>query len=89
MTRKFKIVDIQHHNGLTRTDSVYSERIGSIVELLRELKIGHSAVLGYLYDKHGNQKSGALMTSSVIRLNDQGNEITFSTVNSVYTLKTI
>ena len=86
---KFKIIDIRHHNGITRTDGSYPDRIGSTVELLRDIKIGHSAILGYLYDKHGNEKSGALITSSVIRLNYQENEIVFSTINSTYVLKAI
>lgn len=86
---KFKIIDIRHHNGITRTDGSYPDHIGSTVELLREIKIGQRAILGYLYDKHGNEKSGGLITSPVIRLNDQENEITFSTVNSIYILKAI
>lgn len=83
----YKIIDIRHHNGLTRTDDKYPDRIGSVVEILRPLCKGHSAILGYVSDKHGNPKSGAIMTSSVIRLNEQSDEITFSTINSIYVLK--
>ncbi len=82
----YRITDITK-DGETRTDGRYPLRIGSLVEIL-DMCVGWRLVLGYLKDAEGNEKSGVLSTSRIVKIDSTFSldEITVTTLNSVYTL---
>ena len=82
----YRITDITK-DGRTRTDGRYPLRIGSLVEIL-DMNVGWRLTLGYLKDAEGNEKSGVLSTSRIVKIDSTFSldEITVTTLNSVYTL---
>ena len=82
----YRIIDITK-DGKTRTDGQYPLRIGSLVEIL-DMNVGWRLALGYLKDAEGNEKSGVLSTSRVVKIDSTPSldEIKVTTLNSVYTL---
>ena len=82
----YRITDITK-DGKTRTDGRYPLRIGSLVEIL-DMNVGWRLALGYLKDTAGNEKSGFLSTSQVVKIDSTPSlgEIKVTTLNSIYTL---
>ena len=74
-------------DGETRTDGRYPLRIGCLVEIL-DMNVGWRLNLAYLKDADGNEKSGFLSTSQVVKIESTPSleVITVTTLNSVYTL---
>lgn len=79
------IKDIQHaHNGITRTDGRYPQRIGSRVTFLYPPEPGTCMFLSYVEDNQGNPKDGYLRTSLITGLQEDAHEIVITTMNSRY-----
>ena len=90
---KYKITNITDLNNQPRTDGLYPNRIGSIVEVVNldndTLNTGNCLVMAYLQDNKGNNKEGLLVTSmiqsAIIDINK--NKLKIYTLNSVYYLE--
>ena len=82
----YRITDITK-DGKTRTDGRYPLRIGSLVEIV-DMSVGWRLNLAYIEDADGNEKSGSLSTSQVVKIDNTPSldVITVTTLNSVYTL---
>ena len=82
----YRITDITK-DGKTRTDGRYPLRIGSLVEIV-DMCVGWRLNLAYVKDAEGNEKSGFLSTSQVVKIDNTptSDVITVTTLNSVYTL---
>jgi len=79
------IKDIQHvHNGVTRADGRYPQRIGSKVNFLFTPEPGRCMFLGYVTDNQGNPKDAYLRTSLVTDVQENVSEIVVATMNSRY-----
>lgn len=79
------IKDIQHaHNGITRSDDRYPQRIGCRVNFLFTPEPGRYMFLGYVTDNQGNTKNAYLRTSLVTNVQENVNEIIVTTINSRY-----
>ena len=86
----YKISSITHKDtGRIREDGRYPNRIGCIFNFYLPLKIGSCALLEYIKDNQGNDKSGILRTSIVEKIFEDEKEIVFSTTNSTYTIEKI
>ena len=82
----YRITDITK-DGKTRTDGQYPLRIGSLVEIV-DMCVGWRLNLAYVKDADGNEKSGFLSTSQVVKIENTPSldEIKVTTLNSIYTL---
>jgi hypothetical protein len=82
----YRLTDITK-DGKTRTDGRYPLRIGSLVEIV-DMCVGWRLNLSYVKDADGNEKSGFLSTSQVVKIDSTPSldVITVTTLNSVYTL---
>ena len=81
------IQDIQHiETGQTRQDGHYPQRIGSKVDLCQPPHPGASAIIAYLKDNAGKDKSGYLVTSIVNEYEETSTQIILKTLNSKYVL---
>ena len=82
----YSITDITK-DGKTRTDGRYLFRIGSLVDIV-DMCVGWRLNLAYVKDAYGNEKSGFLSASQVVKIENTPSldEIKVTTLNSVYTL---
>lgn len=85
----YKITNITHLNGQTRTDGKYPLRINSIVCIKDEFLIEHfPAILFYIKDGSGDIKTGkCIYTSAVNRFDKTDTNLTIYTRNSIYYLE--
>ncbi len=79
------IKDIQHiDSGQTRTDGLYPQRIGCTGKFYWPPLVGLCALFFYQKDNEGNEKGGALQTSTVQRVKRSGDALIVETMNSRY-----
>lgn len=84
---KYRITNITHLNGETRTDDRYPLRIGSVVDFYN-LEINQPMILEY-YERNNKPYSGYLRTSWVKEYIEAKGKVVVTTENSVYYLELI
>ena len=81
------ISDIKSRETMqTRTDGRYPLRIGCTVEFFEYPYVGTSMVLSYFFDNQGNPKTGHLVTSRVMNVEEYPDQYIITTKNSIYYL---
>lgn len=83
------ISNVTRHNGETRTDDHYPQRIGSTVELVGLPLCGKNYPMFYVLDNEGKPKEGTLVTSPVISVRECNGEIRIKTRNSIFVLREV
>ena len=83
-----KILNIQSkETHEIRTDGRYPSRIGSTVEFYRKPIIGTPMMLSYILNNQGKPKTGYLVTSKIVDIEETVDDIIVVTANSVYYLE--
>lgn len=82
----YKITKITDRDGNDRLDGRYPIRIGCIGDV-GFLKKGYPLLFEYSLDAKGNEKTGTLKTSAVVRIEIEARHSVLTTLNSVYTLQ--
>lgn len=102
ISRCWKLVDAQyahdvpgHKSGESRADSHYLSRIGSTFACLSFLGTDHAVIMPYVKNNAGTPKSGYVVTSNLVSIDDvktteDGKTILrFTTLNTVYILESV
>lgn len=84
---KWRINDITNHDGETRIDNKYPQRIGSIVNIATPEKNDFTFLMEYIEDNEGNEKNGFLFTSKVKKVSNEKEKMVVKTENSIYYLQ--
>ena len=85
---KFLIKDITRRTGETRTDSKYTNRIGSVIEFLKPVQVGEIAPFKYVKYNNGEQPEQCHLTQ-ISRVDDiewYEDKFYIYTRNSIYKL---
>lgn len=85
----YEITNITDRDGITRSDSRHSERIGSKVTFFFPLSENATMLLEYKSDAYNKPKDGMLRTSIVEKIKIDGKNIIVTTRNSIYYFKEI
>ena len=90
LEKPYKIIDIKYRKtNETRTDGRYPLRIGSTIVFYIRPCAGVVALLNYVLDNEGNEKTGVIRTSTVTDIFEEDNKIIIETFNSIYILEEV
>lgn len=87
--RRYYLENIIDHQGNTRNNDRYPNRIGSIVQFNQEPMLDYPMCFRYVkYDEKGKTiEDHITLTTTVKRIDNEDNLITIYTANSIYYFK--